>query len=407
MTHDRWSPSARTPHLTLVLPRHALDRCLAADAARFHLWHGGAVIQAQSGQCLGVQVWTGPLHEGPPLRLPATRWRQGDAQPLQAGAQGLLQPPMPRAFVLLALAAPGDEPPGEVATAGAALWDHWLARQAPEFRLATPALRPDVAVLWLRPRDGLLRALLRTGQGWQAAAGEAAAASTWLPFDELRLPGAEQQVLPLRVPLHTPVSDALDALDAESRFSRQAGALGPAVLHRLQRCRIGLVGGGRVGSMLANSSARMGCSLCVLDPDTMSPHSLDGDLPAVHEGQLKVTALRRQLQGLMRPGATLDLRPLSVSSPAAGAVLAGVDLIVCAADNDAAALWADAWGLATHKPRLVLGSGLHPHGAEADLRLLLPGAGCLCCTGGFSQLDELSDQLGLSGPVPTPSDWRR
>ena len=79
----------------------------------------------------------------------------------------------------------------------------------------------------------------------------------------------------------------------------------------------------------------------------------------------------------------------------------------CAVDNDAARLWANAWALATLKPLLVVATGLHPHGAEADLHLLPPGSGCLACCGGFAQAAELPAQLALPGPVPTPNDFRQ
>lgn len=406
------------PTTALVLPRHALDQCLvsAARGAGMPLWHGAAVLQAVNTTPAAagtVHVWTGPLELGPPQRLPAAQWRQ-QRLPGIASSSDLLAMRPARAFVLLALAGAAEVAPDQGRSDAAdrsAAWDGWLARVAPDLRLATPALRPDVAVLWLRPHDGLVRALLRPGQGWQAAVGYPPGAPRWQAFDHLHLPGAEQLTVPLTGPVPAPVRPAAEGPDEadnpDGRYSRMRGALGAAVLQRLQRSTIGLVGTGRAGSMLAHSLARMGCSLCALDPDAMSPHSLDGDLPPLHEGRPKVVALHRQLRGLLRPGASLELRQLAVSSPAAGAVLAGVDLIVCATDNDAARLWADAWGLAMHKPRLVVASGLHAHGAEADLRLLLPGAGCLCCTGGFAQLADLPAQLSLAGPVPTPATWQQ
>jgi len=68
-----------------------------------------------------------------------------------------------------------------------------------------------------------------------------------------------------------------------------------------------------------------------------------------------------------------------------------------------------AWGLALHKARLVFASGLHPQGAEVELRLQLSGAGFLLCTGGFSQAAALPVQInaGVVVPVPTVEERQR
>ena len=66
-------------------------------------------------------------------------------------------------------------------------------------------------------------------------------------------------------------------------------------------------------------------------------------------------------------------------------------------------------GLALHKARLVFASGLYPQGSEVDLRLQLPGAGFLLCTGGFSQAAALPVQTnaGVVVPVPTAEERQR
>ena len=393
----------------LVLPRPLLDEQLALAAARpagpaaapGWLAHGRLCLQAHWPL---TQALVASLVAGAPQRLPAAAWRT------HTQADHPLQRPIPDGLALFYLAAPDEPAPGSD-------WDAWLARQAPEHRLSTQALLADLALLWLRP-DGLALARFRPGEGWAAlqATGRRNAPATlphgWHPVAELSLPGAGMLRLPLLATAAPPAGpgdegDAGDPLPVEGRHSRQAAALGPQVLARLQACRFGLVGSGRIGSVLAHSLVRLGSSLLVLEPDRMSPHSLDGDLPPLHEGRPKADALQCQLRGLLRPGARLDTRALAVASPAAGALLGDCDILLCCVDNDAARLWANAWALATLKPLLVVATGLHPHGAEADLRLLPPGSGCLACTGGFSQLAELPAQLALPGPVPTPADFRQ
>ena len=451
---------ATSPSLRLVLPRHALDACLAdwlapataagtaprhaavISHAPLHLQHDGTRLLALAG----------PLQAGPPLRLPAHAHR-----PL-TGPPPPLQRPWPTGLLLLALAGPDDTPPdqppanmaGQAApathTGATPSWDHWLASVAPEHRLASPALQADLLVCWLRA-DGQVRLRFRPGDGWRAlqppGTGALALAppDPWLPVQELWLPGAE--MLRLRLddtegarpapadtgPAPAAVAPALPApgghmlepdADIEAdhhtdrrtdrhtdRYATLAAALGPAALQRWQQACFGLVGAGRAGSVLAHSLLRSGASLRVVDPDTMSPHSLDGDVPPGLDGQPTVLALAQQLRGLARPGAVLDARQLPVASAAAGWLLGGADILVAAADNDAAALWANAWALALLKPLLVVATGLHPHGAEADLRLLPPGGGCLACIGGFSQLAELPAQLAHGGPPPAPPGGAR
>lgn len=259
--------------------------------------------------------------------------------------------------------------------------------------------------------------MLHPGDDWLAHIAASPAAKhrlpSWVPIDELALPGPQM----LRTGAVAPgsagdrpspaaaVHDA-DAPGIDGRFSRQAGALGPEVLQRLQRARVAVVGAGRIGSVLAHSLVRMGCSLLVIDPDDISAHSLDGDLPAFMEGRPKVEGVMRQLRGLSRPGACIDGRRLSVASPVVGSLLVDCDLICCCVDNDAARLWANAWALALVKPLLVVGVDVLECGAEAELRLLPPGSGCLACVGGFAQGDRLVEQLALPGPPATPRDFR-
>ena len=419
--------------LQIVLPRQSLDDCIleawqhaperSRDAEGGRIWHATLTLQPCQGAARpdSVQGLAGRMQAGPPKRLATRVQRPGAEQGVRQRGVKDLAPLVAEAFLLLYLAAPDElTPPAAAGSASAGVaanddvaWERWLASRAPEYRLASAALRPDIVVLWLRA-DGTLDAVFRPGQQWerfatlQGGLRRATSACIWHRVGSLKLPGAEMLCLSWKVAARDGVEATSsahsvdDPPDDEGRYSRLAPALGLNVLRRLQACTVAVVGAGRAGSVLASSLTRMGCSLLVLDPDTMSPHSLDGDLPAMMEGHPKVVALRRQLQGLTRPGTTLDLRMLPVSSPAAGALLIHADIIICAADNDAAALWADAWGLAMHKPRLVVASGLHPHGAEADLRLLLPGDGCLCCTGGFSQSTELPAQIAMGGALPVP-----
>ena len=144
--------------MCLVLPRHALDACLGAwlrsaphniqnttpnnglysgpntsTPSHSHTSHAALVLQPDGPRLLALP---GPLQPGPPQRLPAAAHRPAP------GGLPALQRPWPTGLLLLYLAPPG-EPAPDAATPGAAAlgFTRWLARTAPEHRLASPALQ--------------------------------------------------------------------------------------------------------------------------------------------------------------------------------------------------------------------------------------------------------------------------
>lgn len=401
MTDAMAGAMTQAPH-TLVLPRAELDAAVAQawPLAEVGAGAGAAATLIAHGPLALHSAWGDTVALVGPLRTGGFRREQGAVR-------------QTRGVALLACAPAGDRPP-----AGPAEWEAWLGRHASGFRLAAHTANPVLAVLWLRP-DGVAAAACRMPPGPDRGGAQ------WHPITGLRLPGAGMHLIHLPATWHTgvpgratpqaalpaPEADA-DAEDgsgpaAPGRYSRQAAALGDDVLARLQASRIAVVGTGRIGSAVAHSLARMGASLLLLDPDVMEDHNLDGDLPPLHEGRPKVQAAARYLRGLVRPGAVVDARVLPIASPAAGALLAGADVVLCCVDNDAARLWANAWALALLKPFVDMATGVHAHGAEADLRCLPPGTGCLACVGGFAQGGQLLQQLQSAQPPATPADVRQ
>lgn len=402
---------ASTAPAALWLPRAQLDALLqqalslaAGAAGGLLLAHAPLVLQpgAQGDVALAGLPSTQALRALPALR---------------AGGPGAV----PRhGLVLVAIA-----PAGAVQPQGEQAWEGWLLRTAPGYRLATAALNPALVVLWLR-LDGQAALMFRHGVRPTDSGPGLAPAPRWVPVPQLQLPGGgmqcvqfaaaarahaqpEQQVAlsaPDPDPDPDPTADPDDAVS--SRDSRQAAAFGAQRLRQLQRSHILLVGAGRVGSVLAHGLVRLGVQrLTVLEPDLMEPHNEDGDLAPLHEGRPKLAALQRFVRGLQRPGAVLDLRQLPVSSAAAGWLVAQADAVLVCVDNDAARLWANAWALAHNRCLLAIATGVHEQGAEADLRLLPAGSGCLACVGGYVQAAELPQQLAIDGPVPTPADFRQ
>lgn len=363
---------------TLVVARAQLDAMLelSADSVAPLLAYGPLTLteEATGARC----IRTGFLYPGPVQRP------MGEPGPL----------PWDGALVL-ALASIDETPPTSPSA-----WTHWVRRYASSYRLATPALLPALAVLWLRP-DGLLAA------AWHGL-GESGGGHRWNGFDTLSLPGAGMLQVNMRHAQQPSLpGPAAGDEGPDGRYGRLAGAMGTAVLKRLQASTVAHVGLGLTGSAVAHSLARIGSNHLLLDPDLVQPHNLVGDLPPRFKGRSKAEAASRFVRGVLRPGADVDARVLSVSSPVAGALLADVDVIICCVDNDAARLWANAWALAWCKPLLDIGSRIGKLGAEADLRLLPPGTGCLACLGGFAQQASLVGQLQSVQPPPVPLDFRR
>jgi hypothetical protein len=392
------------PRLTLVLPRATLDALIVralteggrsqdSDAAPW-LAHAPLTFQPIPD---GLAVLPGLFRTGPVVRSDDSRTPPADG------------------VVVLAIARSGHVP-----LSGGIACEAWMREHAPGFRLGTSAVNPALAVIWLRIDGAVAAACRRTDWPDLSKWGDDAPLrqSRWRAFDAIALPGAAMIDLRLHASQEAIASvepgDGTDAVarepdksdESDSRYSRLAGALGAAVLQRMQRSRIAVIGLGRTGSTLAHSLARMGVSLQLFDPDLIEPHNLDGDLPPLLEGRSKAEGVQRFVRGLMRPGAQIDARVLAVASPVAGPLLAGCDVIVSCVDNDAARLRASAWALALHKPHLDIATGLHAHGAEADLRLLPPGTGCLVCRGGLAQAEQLAPQWANPLPPPTPADFR-
>lgn len=277
-------------------------------------------------------------------------------------------------------------------------WNDWIASNAAAYRLVCQASNPAIAVLWLRA-DGCIAARQQAGGGDRR----------WHGLEQLQLPGAGMLRLSLQnATTSYPEPDDDDVITG--RYSRLGGALGWATLHRLQNSFIAIVGVGRVGSTLAHSLTRMGASVLLLDADHVEPHNLDGDLLPEHEGLAKVDASARFLRGLSRPGSVIDARMLNIASPASGTLLARADAVISAVDNDNARLWASAWCVALLKPHLDIGITVRAEGAEADLRLIPPGCGCLACVGGFANPASLipspAPAFTAADGTPLPVDFR-
>lgn len=221
--------------------------------------------------------------------------------------------------------------------------------------------------------------------------------------------------------------------DAErERWSRTIGALGgEAVWQRLASLRIAVIGCGRSGSLAAVTLARLGIRhLTLIDPDVVERHNL-GEMDVVTEadvGRPKAEALADHLRSLLTDGGDMVV-PLvaSIADPAALLAAKGCDVLVSCPDQDAARLAAAILATLYHRVLLDIGTGVHFPSADdlvrnptsaignrvigADVRLILPGDGCLLCRGHLTRYAEAVERLcrqALMATLPEEQrDWRR
>jgi hypothetical protein len=201
----------------------------------------------------------------------------------------------------------------------------------------------------------------------------------------------------------------------EGLWSRTRGALGEVGWRRLRELRVAVLGCGRSGSLAAAALWQAGVArLTLIDPDTLEEHNL-GEMDAVTPADLgcaKVVAVTSALRG--RPGGADSVLEPVAESVLSLAALAGVkrsDVLVCCVDNATARLAAAFLAALYLRPLLDVGTGIFREGEVrrmgADVRLVLPGAGCLLCQGGIAGLEQAWRELRASPAPAPPDDWRR
>jgi hypothetical protein len=171
------------------------------------------------------------------------------------------------------------------------------------------------------------------------------------------------------------------------------------------------MGAGRSGSLLAETLAREGVgSLSLLDADAVEEgnlHAMFG-VTSAEVGRPKVEAVARWLR-VLRPDLELVTGKDWAQSRRGIDILRAADLIVTTVDADAGRLAASMVANAYLIPHLDIGTGIHRAGVDqaggaanrerrmgADVRLLLPGDGCVLCAGGIP--DEPAARAELLDP---------
>ncbi len=186
----------------------------------------------------------------------------------------------------------------------------------------------------------------------------------------------------------------------DTRFSRTIGALhGIEPLARLQSLAVAQIGSSRLGSLLAASLAKLGVQrITLIDGDHLEDHHLEAmDLlysAALRDTVPKVTALADSLAAI---APTVAIEPIAepVEHPTALRALTRAGLIVSAPDRAEPRVLAALCASAYHRIHLDVGTGIFGDAdsleAGAEIRLTLPGEGCLLCAGGVAETPDVED----------------
>jgi hypothetical protein len=249
---------------------------------------------------------------------------------------------------------------------------------------------------WKRAWRVVLHLGIASGSGHLVLAQYRPGETRSAPVEALALPGVE--MLSLRMDPQPP-APAPYPFDPAVRWSRTIGVLGWPVWERLVSLRFGIVGCGRLGSTMAAELARVGVQhLHLFDLDTIDLHNL-GEGSLLNEDELglaKTKALQYHIRQVA-PWIEVQAWPASITRRQSWQVARTCDVLVCCADDPAARLATAMLASLYHLPLLDVGTGIFPSDTRpeqgADIRLVLPGDGCLMCLGGVPDLPLACQRL--------------
>jgi hypothetical protein len=228
------------------------------------------------------------------------------------------------------------------------------------------------------------------------------------PVDRLVLPGPGMLSWPA-----DPPADGVDALItsletdtflASEEYSRFVGTfLEPKAAWRVHDSRFFLAGVGRTGARLAASlSDEAGAALTLADPDVIEQHNWRAmGLRPSSVGKSKAVEVRDRLAAALPPSSAARIRALATSAEAEESrfAMAECDVVITAPDHNLARLTVALAAALYLRPHLDIGTGVFQDAggwrSGADVRLMLPGQGCLVCVGGLRDLGR-----------PRDGDWR-
>ena len=192
---------------------------------------------------------------------------------------------------------------------------------------------------------------------------------------------------------------------------RTIATWGLGTQRHIENMRVGIVGLGSVGALVAEALARMGVSeITLIDPDTIEPHNLDRLLHADRSnvGELKVSRARREaLRSSTARHVQILAIPSGVQHENAYRAALDCDLIVSCVDRPVARDVLN-YIVTSHLIPVVEGGVAvelqdvtgNFESARWRSHLIAPGHVCIRCTGQYTSSDVLQE---LDGSLDDPS----
>jgi molybdopterin/thiamine biosynthesis adenylyltransferase len=187
-------------------------------------------------------------------------------------------------------------------------------------------------------------------------------------------------------------------------FRRTVTVWGPEAHGDLARLRVGIIGLGSVGGIVAEAVARMGLTRFVLiDFDRVEPHNLDRLITATEGdiGRLKVDVARDRIHAIATAEA-VDVRAVSASVVEDAGYRAALDcdVIFCCVDRPRARHVLNHFAYGHLIP--VIDGGIavrfkqrHFSGVDWQVQTVGPGRPCLECLGTYDQADVSTEAAGM------------
>jgi len=211
----------------------------------------------------------------------------------------------------------------------------------------------------------------------------------------------------------------------ENRYTRQVHLLGKEGQERIGSVRVGIVGLGGTGSIVARTLAYEGVrSFVLIDHDRIAVSNLNrldgGTRWDVRFRRRKVRIARREILRIA-PDADVQIVPKSLFTMQAFRAMADADILFGCTDNDATRLCMNEFSAAYLKPYIDMGSGIIAESgrvteAGGRVTVVLPGQGCMLCANAVNtrmaghelappELREVAVKRGyVSGSdIPAPS----
>jgi molybdopterin-synthase adenylyltransferase len=187
-------------------------------------------------------------------------------------------------------------------------------------------------------------------------------------------------------------------------FRRTVTVWGPEAHAHLARLRVGIVGLGSVGALVAEALARMGLTrFALIDFDRVEPHNLDRLVTATEPdiGRLKVDVARDRIHEIAT-AEVVDVRavPFSVVEEGGYRVALDCDVIFCCVDRPRARHVLNHMAYGHLIP--VIDGGIAVRfkdqrfsGVDWQLQTVAPGRPCLECLETYDQADVSTEAAGM------------